>query len=119
MLALHGFEAYGLEVAAAETYATSQMKDPSPYNFGNQRNASIVPTGEVIFIEGDYFTAGWETKFNGEDKRVDIIYDYTVIRSFRSKLSGVFKTRRLTSRSFYVLYHPRSANLGQIAPFAC
>lgn len=93
MLALHGFDAYGLEisaagVAAAERYAAMEMKRPQDYNFGDadgDGSKGLVPDGTVSFIEGDFFNRDWESS-KGDlaadvdvdvDGRFDVIYDYT------------------------------------------
>jgi hypothetical protein len=83
MLALHGFDACGLEisstaVATAERYAASQMEKPSSYNFAVSVNEANVSPGEVSFIEGDYFSEDWLAKIEWNGKSFDVIYDYTV-----------------------------------------
>lgn len=83
MLALHGFNAYGLEISdtavkEAETYAAAQMSHPSTYHFGNEQSRSSSP-GTVTFLKGDFFSSDWEFKgeLNGM-KKFDMAYDYTV-----------------------------------------
>jgi hypothetical protein len=76
MLALHGFDAYGLEVSpkgvsVAEPYARKELRSPQTYNFGAEATAR--ERGNVSFIEGDFFKSNWE---NG--RKFDLIYDYTV-----------------------------------------
>lgn len=83
MLALHGFDVYGLEVSstavsAAEHYAAGQMAKPSSYNFtSGDRNGCISP-GSVTFIEGDFFQSDWESQLDAEHTGFDFVYDYTV-----------------------------------------
>ena len=80
MLALHGFDAYGLEisqtaVAEAEKYASSELKEPTEHNFGSG-NRSEKP-GMVTFVEGDFFADDWERQCSDGEK-FDLVYDYTV-----------------------------------------
>ncbi|RJE23296.1 Thiopurine S-methyltransferase TPMT [Aspergillus sclerotialis] len=82
MLALHGFDAYGLEisqtaVAEAEKYASSELKEPTEHNFGSVGNLSERP-GTVKFVEGDFFADGWESQCSDGEK-FDLIYDYTFL----------------------------------------
>lgn len=76
MLALHGFDAYGLEVSptgvsVAEDYARKELQSPQAYNFGAE--ATSHERGNVSFIEGDFFKSNWQ-----EGRKFDLIYDYTV-----------------------------------------
>jgi hypothetical protein len=85
MMALHGFDAYGLEVsstavAAAKDYAVTQMASPSPDNFASSVGGALASPGEVTFLEGDYFSRDWEERLPWRCRRFDIIYDYTVGR---------------------------------------
>ncbi|KAJ6262466.1 hypothetical protein Dda_3274 [Drechslerella dactyloides] len=85
MLALHGFDVYGLEVSpgavsAANAYAATQLTHPSAENFSNQDYQPSDGHGGVKFVEGDFFTSDWmgdclreEEIFQG----FDLIYDYT------------------------------------------
>lgn len=79
MLALHGYDAYGLDVsekavATAKEYAESQLRTPSASNFPlSGRKPSISP-GKVEFIRADFFSKDWEE----QTQRFDLIYDYTV-----------------------------------------
>jgi hypothetical protein len=79
MLALHGFDAYGLEISAtavkeAQHYATSEMKSPQAYNFGEgYQSAGNSTRGAVTFLKGDFFQSDWCTGVE-----FDMIYDYTV-----------------------------------------
>jgi methyl halide transferase len=83
MLALHGFDAWGLEisetaVSTAERYASEQMNSPSPENFASVELGSSIDPGSVRFINGDFFKQDWEMKLPDETKKFDLIYDYTV-----------------------------------------
>ncbi|GES66376.1 thiopurine S-methyltransferase family protein [Aspergillus terreus] len=79
MLALHGFDAYGLEISAtavkeAQHYAMTEMKSPQAYNFGEgYQGAEKSTRGAVTFLEGDFFQSNWCTGVE-----FDLIYDYTV-----------------------------------------
>lgn len=81
MLALHGFDAYGLDisatgVAAAEAFASKELQSPGATNFGpNHDNQEKQSRGSVKFLEGNFFAPEWENKADG---RFDLIYDYTV-----------------------------------------
>ncbi|KAI1760202.1 S-adenosyl-L-methionine-dependent methyltransferase [Hypoxylon sp. FL1150] len=87
MLALHGFDVYGLDVSqkgieTAQAYATAELKKPSPYNFasGNDGNLSENSIGTVKFIQGDFFHRYWEKEVAGEEfQGFDLIYDYTFL----------------------------------------
>lgn len=88
MLALHGFDAYGLEVSekaarVAREYAASQMAAPEAFNFSPQadeRRTSQQP-GKVEILVGDFFQREWEPEFAGDDiAGFDLIYDYTVLK---------------------------------------
>ena len=87
MLALHGFDAWGLEisktaVATAERYGVEQMQNPSPDNFAKAETGSVVKPGTVNFVAGDFFSKDWKAKLPDGDKKFDLIYDYTVRRCF-------------------------------------
>lgn len=85
MLALHGFDAYGLEISpigaeTASSYTISQMKAPLPYNFGSEEYSASRPgAGHAQIIEGDFFASDWLSDRGIE--AFDVVYDYTV-RSF-------------------------------------
>jgi len=82
MLALHGLDAYGLEISpigaqTADSYTRAQMKEPLSYNFGSAEYAKSHPgPGQVEIIEGDFFASNWLSE-RGIDG-FDIVYDYTV-----------------------------------------
>lgn len=83
MLALHGFDAHGLEVSEtavneAEAYASAEMANPSGYHFGGgqQRPES---TGSATFWKGDFFSSEWGSKGDvAGAPKFDVVYDYTV-----------------------------------------
>lgn len=86
MLALHGFDAYGLEISPtavkeAEAYAVAEMRNPSAYHFGSEQEEEQVEysPGTATFLEGDCFSSAW--KSNGDvdgNTKFDLAYDYTV-----------------------------------------
>jgi hypothetical protein len=83
MLALHGFDAYGLEisssaVAAAEAFASAELRQPAAHNFGAEADVRE-SLGRVTFLQGDFFRKDWETNSLPNDRlKFDLIYDYTV-----------------------------------------
>ncbi|KAL3265158.1 hypothetical protein ABHI18_000063 [Aspergillus niger] len=104
MLALHGFDAYGVEisatgVAAAQTYASKELQRPQAYNFGEQESDSANP-GNVTFLEGDFFKTDWEpNNLKGGGGLFDIIYDYTFLcalhpdmrRQWAARMAGLLR----------------------------
>ncbi|RAK84922.1 thiopurine S-methyltransferase family protein [Aspergillus costaricaensis CBS 115574] len=83
MLALHGFDVYGLDISAtgvseARKYASSEMQSPQGYNFssGTAKAANI---GNVKFIAGDFFSSEWESEALRDGEKFDLIYDYTFL----------------------------------------
>jgi hypothetical protein len=84
MLALHGFDVYGLDVSdkgviSAREYAETELARPQVYNFGSAcRSAEQTgqEKGQVTFIQGDFFKSDWEVGI-----QFDLIYDYTVCLS--------------------------------------
>ncbi|KAI9928457.1 hypothetical protein MW887_002502 [Aspergillus wentii] len=77
MLALHGFDVYGLEVSetgvsVAKEYARNELIHPQEYNFGS--SAQRQDRGEVVFIQGDFFKSDWDAGI-----KFDLIYDYTFL----------------------------------------
>ncbi len=84
MLALHGFDAYGLEisstaVATAKAYAASEMTQPSAHNFSSTANGPQETAGPVTFLHGDFFQSDWEDgMILNASLKFDLIYDYTV-----------------------------------------
>ncbi|KAH6635909.1 S-adenosyl-L-methionine-dependent methyltransferase [Chaetomium tenue] len=89
MLALHGFDAVGLEVSqtavnAARAYAEAELSDPSAYNFADEndeKGRATCQPGTVSFVCGDFFQRDWETGCfaPGDDGGFDLIYDYTFL----------------------------------------
>lgn len=84
MLALHGFDAYGLDISAtgvaeAEAFASKELQNPGAANFGpNHDGKENQSCGEVKFMQGDFFKPDWEKEVGG---KFDLIYDYTVYSS--------------------------------------
>lgn len=81
MLALHGFDVYGLEISqkgaeVAEQYGAKELEHPSDYNYANKADWQDVQRGEMKLIAGDFFKRDWEAACLV--KGFDIIYDYTV-----------------------------------------
>jgi hypothetical protein len=104
MLALHGFDAWGLEiskaaVATAEQYAAEQMQNPSPENFAKANPAVTVEPGTVRFVVGDFFSKDWEAELSDGHEKFDVIYDYTV-----GKFPRLFKSAHTDYSSSCVLY---------------
>ncbi|KAK4120719.1 thiopurine S-methyltransferase family protein [Parathielavia appendiculata] len=90
MLALHGYDVYGLEVSptaveTARAYAATQFAAPSPYNFLNASTEDQYlgsERGQVRFIVDDFFARGWEVECRSNDEEFtgfDLIYDYTFL----------------------------------------
>lgn len=84
-LALHGFDAYGLEisetaVSEAGEFAEKELTSPQECNFGKalKENPSVFQPGKgkAQFVEGDFFDAAWLEGLDVE--QFDVIYDYTV-----------------------------------------
>ncbi len=88
MLALHGYDVYGLDVSptgieAAQAYAAGELAAPSEYNFSGSaaRDQHSDAVGHVKFVTGDFFAQDWQKdcSSDGEDfAGFDLIYDYTV-----------------------------------------
>src|SRR5205809_451712 len=85
LLALHGFDAYGLDasstaVAMAQDYASSEMKNPSSMYFSMLSDEEIAAyrqkRGDARFFEANFFEDDWA----GRDapRWFDLVYDYTV-----------------------------------------
>ncbi|OAA47884.1 Thiopurine S-methyltransferase [Metarhizium rileyi] len=84
MLALHGFDVYGLEISAkgaqmARDYASKELVEPQEYNFGSKEWPKGQP-GRVRIIAADFFVRDWE-QILAEDgvNGFDLIYDYTFL----------------------------------------
>ncbi|EXJ70717.1 uncharacterized protein A1O5_05707 [Cladophialophora psammophila CBS 110553] len=94
MLALHGFDAYGLEVSttavsAANVYAEAELSRhhyPSAEDAldqGHRRQPSVSHShGTVKFVQGDFFKSDWTSSCLREGEifqGFDLIYDYTFL----------------------------------------
>lgn len=115
MLALHGFDAYGLEISdtavkEAEKYASAELVKPSAYHFGSEQRPPHTP-GSVTFFQGDFFSSQWEFKGEiDETTKFDVIYDYTV--SFIILVVMVLKLL-ISLGSSYVLYTQSNGESGR------
>lgn len=89
MLALHGFDVYGLEIAAtgvtvANEYASAELKSPQGCNFAgdilNEGSMLDRDRGQAKFVEGDFFDSDWESEAatSANTEKFDLVYDYTV-----------------------------------------
>ncbi|PLN85831.1 S-adenosyl-L-methionine-dependent methyltransferase [Aspergillus taichungensis] len=85
MLALHGFDAYGVEISAtavaeARKYAAAEMSRPQEYNFG-QALSQTRDAGSATFVVGDFFETGWKRGEEVLDAEIefDLVYDYTFL----------------------------------------
>lgn len=81
MLALNGFEAWGLEVSqkavdSANANIKAQLAKPTDDNFGKGEGRSKPAAAEVLL--GDFFERDWESQVGTDFEGFDIIYDYTV-----------------------------------------
>lgn len=116
MLALHGFEACGLEisqtaVAEAEQYASGEMREPARCNFGPAGRRRDTTSGTMKFVEADFFGGGWEAQGCGDGEgKFDLIYDYTVGLTFFCCLLAVTMADRCSSSVPSI--HP-SGGIGQ------
>ena len=87
MLALHGFDVWGLEISetavkVATAYAESELANPSDYNFGDPEAKSQYKPGKVKFVTGDFFKRDWENECLVDGwTQFHLIYDYTVSSS--------------------------------------
>ncbi|KEF51061.1 uncharacterized protein A1O9_12877 [Exophiala aquamarina CBS 119918] len=87
MLALHGLDAYGLEVSqtavsAGNTHAKAELTNPSAQNFSDPEKRPSVEQGNVKFVVGDFFKSDWVGECQQEKstlKGFDLIYDYTFL----------------------------------------
>ncbi|KKK13452.1 hypothetical protein ARAM_000911 [Aspergillus rambellii] len=83
-LALHGFDAYGLEISAtgvaeATAYAAGEMTSPQSYNFGKDDPSPSRVPGAVQFLQGDFFANDWTPSNSGRSLTFDLVYDYTFL----------------------------------------
>ncbi|KAL2017961.1 hypothetical protein VTK56DRAFT_1493 [Thermocarpiscus australiensis] len=90
MLALHGYDAYGLEVSekavqTARKHAAAELAAPSEHNFADAESQARFPEserGQPKFVVGDFFRRDWEVDccLDNEGARgFDLIYDYTFL----------------------------------------
>ncbi|KAI9375377.1 S-adenosyl-L-methionine-dependent methyltransferase [Aspergillus egyptiacus] len=91
-LALHGFDAYGLEISStavseAEKFARSELDSPRPHNFGQSRRLQDTnpSPGTMRFTQGDFFEKEWVESFTGSGK-FDLVYDYTFLCALHPSL---------------------------------
>ncbi|KAJ5264624.1 hypothetical protein N7505_007417 [Penicillium chrysogenum] len=92
MLALHGFDAVGLEISSkrvstAEVYAHKELQTPQPYNFGSAL-ASKFERGSVSFIQGDFFQSDCT-----KGEKFDVIYDYTFLCALHPEMRSQWASR--------------------------
>lgn len=92
MLALHGYDAYGLDfspkaVEMARANAEKELADPKEYNFSDAAHRDQYlqrKPGQVKFVSGDFFGKDWESDCCSSDDSdfggFDLISDYTVSR---------------------------------------
>ncbi|KAK3392535.1 S-adenosyl-L-methionine-dependent methyltransferase [Sordaria brevicollis] len=89
MLALHGYDTYGLDVSeravgSARQYAASELRNPSAYNFRSTSTSNSSPGsashGTATFLVGNFFEQEWEAHLAPEgEQKFDLIYDYTFL----------------------------------------
>ncbi len=85
MLALHGFQSYGLEISAtavceARKYVASKLREST-----QQEDNGMLGVGDVQILEGDFFANEWQSELPFEGGKFDLVYDYTV--SFQTRAS--------------------------------
>ncbi|RAH54691.1 thiopurine S-methyltransferase family protein [Aspergillus piperis CBS 112811] len=90
MLALHGFDVYGLDISAtgvseARKYAASEMQSPQGYNFSSG-TATTADIGNVKSIAGDFFSSAWESEALRDGEKFDLVYDYTFLCAIHPSL---------------------------------
>ncbi|KAI1370435.1 S-adenosyl-L-methionine-dependent methyltransferase [Hypoxylon crocopeplum] len=87
MLALHGFNVYGLEVSPkgveiAKAYAAAELCKPSADNFASADGSQVAGSsiGAVKFLQSDFFKTDWEKDVAIDGVQgFDLIYDYTFL----------------------------------------
>ncbi|KAM4066209.1 thiopurine s-methyltransferase (TPMT) domain-containing protein [Hirsutella rhossiliensis] len=87
MLALHGFDVYGLEVSekgaqVARSYVASELVQPNELNYANRDEWLSTPRGAPEIITGDFFKRDWQWQVTCTEDGVtgfDLIYDYTFL----------------------------------------
>ncbi|KAJ6181199.1 hypothetical protein N7519_011660 [Penicillium mononematosum] len=92
MLALHGFDAVGLEISAkgvstAEEYAQKELQAPQAYNFGSAWTNKF-ERGSVSFIQGDFFQSDCT-----KGEKFDVIYDYTFLCALHPNMRAQWASR--------------------------
>ncbi|KAJ6145495.1 hypothetical protein N7470_009390 [Penicillium chermesinum] len=92
MLALHGFDAYGLDVSeiglsAAKEYADRELQNPQDHNFGASWNGTQ-SRGTVAFIQADFFAPRPE-----DENKFDVIYDYTFLCALHPTMRSQWASR--------------------------
>ncbi|KAA8644907.1 hypothetical protein EYZ11_010999 [Aspergillus tanneri] len=93
MLALHGFDVYGLDVSetgvsTAREYARFELASPQAYNFGTSFAQKELTPGDVTILQGDFFKSDWE---NGIE--FDLIYDYTFLCALHPTMRAGWASR--------------------------
>lgn len=123
MLALHGFDVYGLEVSdtgarVAKSYALSELDHPARHNYGNREEWLPTTPGKLKIITGDFFKRDWQATCADQGvTRFDLIYDYTVRQLRSSYAACVCGQRELTNQlhSFSAPSIQRCASTGLCA----
>lgn len=100
MLALHGFDAYGLDVSekgaeVAREYVSSQLAQTGSANFGSGDQRPADQAGVTKIIAGDFFSRDWEQDCAvAGEAGFDLIYDYTVRYPCRSSHPSARRRRK-------------------------
>lgn len=86
MLALHGFDAYGLEISekgaeVAREYVASGFAQPGAANCRSEEQWPVDQAGNARIAAGDSYKEDWESGCaEGREGGFDPIYDYTAWR---------------------------------------
>ncbi|KAG5952637.1 hypothetical protein E4U53_000331 [Claviceps sorghi] len=125
MLALHGFDVYGLEVSSkgaqlARDYTARELESPHDYNYGRQGRFET-PPGSVHIITADFFNHDWETLLGEDGKRgFDLIYDYTFLCALLPEMRKDWSLRMAElvapSGVLVCLEFPMYKELGAVGP---
>ncbi|CAH0053877.1 unnamed protein product [Clonostachys solani] len=91
-LALHGFDAYGLEISkkgavTARQYAASELAEPCDYNYHNLDTWQTGDVEDVTIVVGDFFQEPREVGV------FDLIYDYTFLCALHPSLRQAWARR--------------------------